>query len=273
MASGGYWVQLDVRPVRNLRPHEETIESSTREMVALLTKDGIQKDPIIIDGTTGVVLDGMHRLSAFGELGLEYAVCCPVDYQSPSISVGRWLRVYKCSGKERPRDLAEDVGLTRSSGVSEALGLLDRKEVSAAVLAGGKAYFPPQQEGSVDGFKILKAADAAAQSRKWERTFAGEEELENHTGNPSEAVLLVRRFGKDEVLSAGIKGRLFPCKTSMHTVDPRPVAVNVPLAELKSGAKETVTKRMFDRHFEMLPADSVYEGRKYKERLLVLSGK
>ena len=273
MDNGGYTVQLDLRPVRNLRPHEETIESNTREMVALLKKDGIQKDPIIIDGTTGVILDGMHRLSAFVELGLEYAVCCPVDYQAPSISVGRWLRIYKPQGKERPRDMAEDVGLTRSANVTEAIGLLDRKEVPAALMANGKAYLPPQRAGSDEGFKILKATDAAAQSRKWERTFEGEEELEKHLGNQSEAVLLVRRFGKAEVLNAGIAGHLFPCKTSMHTVDPRPVAVNVPLSELKSGSKETVTKRMFERHFEILPAESVYAGRKYKERLLVLSKK
>lgn len=242
-------------------------------MVALLNKDGIQKDPIIVDGTTGVILDGMHRLSAFAEMGLEFAVCFPVDYKASSISVGRWLRVYRFSGKERPRDLAEDLGLTRSGSVTEALGLLDRKEVPAAVLASGKAYLPPQRGGGDDWFKMLRAADTAAQSRKWERTFAGEEELENHVGNQSEAVLLMRRFEKDEVIRAGIAGRLFPCKTSMHTVDPRPVAVNVPLAELRSGSKETLTKRMFERHFAMLPSNSVYEGRKYKERLLLLSGK
>ena len=57
---------MDLRPVPKLRPHEETIESNTREMVAQLKRDGAQKDPIIVDGATGVVLDGMHRLAATG---------------------------------------------------------------------------------------------------------------------------------------------------------------------------------------------------------------
>lgn len=266
-------IQLDIRPVHKLRPHEETIESSTKEMVAIIGKDGVQKDPIIIEGTTGVILDGMHRVKAFAELGIEYAVCCPVDYQAPSIKVGRWLRVYKCPGKERPRDLAEELGLTSSGSVAEAIGLLDLKEAPAVAFTGGKAYLPKQLGSDQDGFKILRAADTAAQSRKWERTFVTEDELDNHSGSATELALLVRRFGKNEVLDAGIKGRLFPCKTSMHIVDPRPVAANVPLEELRAGSKETVSRLMMERRFETLPPESIYEGRRYKERLLVLSAK
>jgi hypothetical protein len=273
LANGGDWVQLDLRPVRELRPHEETIESNTREMVAQLKKDGVQKDPIIVDGSSGVVLDGMHRLSAFKELGIGYAACSPVDYGSENISLGRWLRIYKSSGDNLLRDLANGVGLTLGCTVSEALRRLDEGEAQVAALGAGNAFLPPKPGKIDDGFALLRKADDFAQSRRWERTFAGEEELESHARKPSEVVLLVRRFEKTEVLKAGMAGRLLPCKTSKHIVDPRPVAVNVPLDELKIGSKKTLTKRLEGRPFKMLPPDSLYEGRKYKERLLLLSGK
>lgn len=273
MANGGFGVQLDLRPVRKLRPHEDAIESNTREMAAQLRRDGIQRDPIIIDGDSGVVLDGMHRLGAFIELGIGYAACHPVDYGSPNITVGRWLRVYRAPQGGRPRELAEAAGLTRSRMASEALRSLDGREVQAAAFTGGSALLPPVSGNIEDGFAVLRNADSFARSHEWERAFVGESELEAHSNDESEVVVVVRSFGKEEVLKAGMVGHLFPCKTSMHMVDPRPVAVNVPLTELETGSTETLSRRLSENRFELLPPGSAYEGRRYKERLLLLSGR
>lgn len=271
MARGGYGVRLDLRPVSALKPHEETIESNTRDMVSQLQSDGVQKDPIIVDGSTGVVLDGMHRLSAFRRLGIAFAACSPVDYGAANISLGRWLRVYRCSGNDGPTDMIEGLGLTQKSAVAEALGLLDRRETHAAAFAGGSAFLPRESADIEAGFTILRSADAFALSRKWERSFVGEEELSGHSHAPSEVVLAMGRLDKGDVVNAGISGRLFPCKTSMHFVDPRPVAVNISVEDLKIGSTRTLDRLLGERRFEELPPNSVYEGRRYKERLLLLS--
>ncbi|MDG6898766.1 MAG: hypothetical protein JRN24_03400, partial [Nitrososphaerota archaeon] len=61
------------------------------------------------------------------------------------------------------------------------------------------------------------------------------------------------------------------CKTSMHLIDPRPVAVDFPVAELNEATSRSLEERLRGRGERLLPADSVYEGRRYKERLLLLN--
>ena len=56
---------LAVKPVSILRPHEETIPEHVRGLTAEMKRDGVQRDPIIIDQDTATDLDGMHRLAAF----------------------------------------------------------------------------------------------------------------------------------------------------------------------------------------------------------------
>jgi hypothetical protein len=262
---------LDLRPVKSLRPHEETIDSNTRDMVSQLQSDGVQKDPIIVDGATGVVLDGMHRLSAFSSLGVAFAACSLVDYGAPNVSLGRWLRVYALSGTKAREEFLDEVGLKKESSTSEAIRMLERREAPAAAFASGTAFLP-HEVGNIDmGFKILRRSDDFAQSRKLGRSFVGEDELAMHAQSSSELVIAVGRLDKGDVVGAGMSGRLFPCKTSKHFVDPRPVAVNMPIDELMTGSRKTLDKLLTEKRFEALPPNSVYEGRKYKERLLLLS--
>jgi len=162
------------------------------------------------------------------------------------------------------------VGLTTEVRTSDATDLLNRREASAAGFANGSAFLQQESKDIVAGFSLLRSADVFAQSRKMDRSFVGEEELSNHAQGSSEIVLATGRLDKGDILNAGISGRLLPCKTSRHSVDPRPVAVNIPVDELRTGSKKTLERLLSERRFEELPPNSVYEGRKYKERLLLL---
>jgi len=57
-----------------------------------LRRDGIVRDPIIVDIKSCVVLDGMHRLAALRELRCHCVPVCAVDYLNPSVTVGLWYR-------------------------------------------------------------------------------------------------------------------------------------------------------------------------------------
>lgn len=266
-------IRLDLRPVSSLLPHEETIETSTREMIAQLKVDGVQKDPVIVDATTHVILDGMHRLSAFKFLGIDYIVCSPVDYHSKEIRLERWLRIYGPTDGAGATLMMKELGMTAKCPPSEALSRLDRLEASAAAFASGLAFFRPGDHSLEEGFATLKAADELAGRSGLRRSFASEEELTQRATSRSEVALLVARFRKEDVLRAGLEKRLFPCKTSMHIVDPRPVGVNIPLVELENGSRKTVAERLSAGPFEVLPPNSSYEGRRYRERLLLLSAR
>ena len=262
---------LSVKPVSVLRPHEETIPEHVRGLAAEMKRDGIQRDPIIIDQDTATVLDGMHRLAAFGALKIEKAVCCSVDYTSKAVSVGRWARVYAMGKVDSAAEILGPWGVTQRATLAAAFDALDNRDVGLAVLTPNAAFLPQRKMDLAGAIDTIEALDSLAAERRWERKFVPEDDIDVPLQSERNLVVLVRRLGKDDVVSAGRSGKLFPCKTSMHRIDPRPVAVNFPLAELDGATTASLRKTLGDGEGQLLPPDSMYEGRRYKERLLLLS--
>jgi len=262
---------LGVKPVSTLRPHEETIPSHVRGIASEMKRDGVQKDPIIVDQESLTVLDGMHRLAAFSELGMENAVCCAVDYASSAVKLDRWARVYLLpEGQSLPEILGQS-GLTRRSTLAQAFDALEGRDVGLALLTPDSAYLP---EGNLElgrAMEIMLDFDGMASAAGWKRDFVSQDEVDIPLQSERSIVLLVRKLRKDDVVNAARSGRLFPCKTSMHIIDPRPVAVNFPMAELNGATSASLRKRLEGVHEQLLPPGSLYEGRRYKERLLLLN--
>ena len=268
MAKAGFI--LAVKPVSILRPHEETIPEHVRGLTAEMKRDGVQRDPIIIDQDTATVLDGMHRLAAFLALEIENAVCCSVEYSSKSVSIGRWARVYTVPNRDSAEEALGRAGMTRRVTLARAFDALDGKEAGLAVLTSNAAYLPGERmelDGAIDA---IEGFDRRSEALGWGRKFVPEDDIDVPLQSDRNLVVLVRKLGKDDVVAAGRSGKLFPCKTSMHLIDPRPVAVNFPLAGLNGATTAGLREALAGRNERLLPPNSTYEGRRYKERLLLL---
>lgn len=262
---------LSIRPVTSLLPHEQIIASHVRRLSSEIARDGVQKDPIIIDGDSSVVLDGMHRLAAFSELHVENAVVCAVDYSSKNVTLGRWARIYTSPERSLGADLLDALGGLSRTSLSSAFSALEKKETGWAMLTSEAAYLP---EGSVPieaAIARVKSIDGIAEANGWERRFVAEDEVDVPLQDERNVVVMMRRLGKDDVLNAAKTGRLFPCKTSMHVIDPRPVAVDFPISDLNKATPQSLQERLKGREGRLLPSDSQYGGRRYKERLLLLN--
>jgi len=252
-----------------LRPHERTIPRHVDKIAAEIVRDGIQKDPIIVDEDSGAVLDGMHRLAAFEKLGFDKAVCCTVPYSSRSVSVSRWARSYRAPKGVDMAAVLRGIGGFSKATLTESFEALDGKKSGVAAFTGGVAYLAVGDGDLSAAFSKVDALDLASEGGGWVRKFVPEDEVDIEMQDPATVVALVRRITKDDVVTAAKTGRLFPCKTSMHSIDPRPVSVRYPASDLKkeaperSGAFEGVGA-------EIMPPGTFYEGRRYKERLLVL---
>ncbi len=271
MTLEGTGVRLDVRPISSFLPHEETIPSRVERIADQLSRDGVQKDPIIVDGESDAVLDGMHRLAAFERLRIVRAICCTVDYRSKSVSLHRWARAYSSARLNDMKRSLVDFGMTRPSSISEAYERLEARTCGLAAFASSNVYLPATELGLQKALGIVRKLDAAAQVAGWKREFVPEDELDLALQDPDTVVILLQRLRKDEVVSAARTKRFFPCKTSMHTVDPRPVAVNFPIRELEALTGGELRRRLAESKSELLPPNSVYGGRRYKERLLLLN--
>lgn len=262
---------MDVRPISSLLPHEETIPLHVERIASEVKQEGIQRDPIIVDAESGAVLDGMHRLAAFARLGLEGAVCCPVDYASKSVNLHRWARVYSSDGRRDLRQALLDAGISRMSTLSEAFGSLDARKCGLAALSSQRVLLPAAPIDLQGAFAVVRAMDAIALELGWKREFVPEDDVDVALQDERKTVVLVQRLGKDDVVAAARSGKLFPCKTSMHTIDPRPVAVNVPIERLGSMTGPQLRKQLQFSGGKLFPPGTYYRGRKYKERLLLFN--
>ena len=260
---------LGIKPVSVLLAHEETIPAHVDGLAAEMRKDGAQKDPIIVDREANTVLDGMHRLAAFESMRIRSAVCCAVDYSSKAVTLGRWARVY-ATGAAGATELLGRVTLTRRATFEEAFRALEGREYGLAAFTSGGAFLPAGRMDLTSAIEAIERVDGDHESMGWRRSFVPEDEIDVPLQSDENLVLLARRLGKDDVVAAARSRKLFPCKTSMHRVDPRPVAVNFPLQELDGGAADALREALSGREERVLPAGTYYEGRAYKERLLVL---
>ena len=262
---------MDVRPVSSLMPHEETIPAHVERIASQIEREGIQRDPIIFDAETQTVLDGMHRLAAFARLGLEYVVCCPVDYSSKMLDLNRWARVYTPHDSKEMNKALFDAGISKRNTLLEAFTALNERRGGLAAISSRDVLMPAAPTDLDGAFAMMRALDEIALKSGWKEEFVPEEDVDVAIQEERRVVVLVQRLGKDDVVKAARNKKLFPHKTSMHAVDPRPVAVDVPIEKLKSKAGAQLAEQLRLPEGKMLPPGSVYQGRRYKERLLLLN--
>jgi hypothetical protein len=267
--------KVDVRPVASLLPHEETIPYQTEKLADQMRRDGAQKDPLIVDYETRTILDGMHRLDALKKIGAENVICYLVDYSSKSISLERWVRVYEASGDRNKQRLLEGLELDQRVRLSEVFDIVEKKKNSCAILTSSSCYVPRKSAPDLaTALSFVRKVDGVAKSLRWRTAFVAEDEIDVALQDPSSILVLTPRLTKQDVIDAARSGRLFPWKTTKHVVDPRPVGVKFPLFELMkpSPPRHVLEEMLKERKGTLLPPNSFYEGRRYKESLLFLGG-
>ena len=72
---------------KNLKPHEMVDRKHLSSVMGDLIRDGVLREPVIIDRETKIILDGHHRCEALKKLGFSRVPVFPVDYSSPEIEV------------------------------------------------------------------------------------------------------------------------------------------------------------------------------------------
>jgi len=267
--------KIGLRPVASLLPHEETIPAKSEKLYLDMKKEKIQRDPMIVDYESGTVLDGMHRLSAFKKMKAEYAVCHLVDYSSPSVTLERWLRVYKVGRKELVPSILENLGLSQKVPLTDIFDLVEKREVALGVIAPDGCHVARADGPAVaSGFALVRRLDSVFSTMGWGMSFTGEDEIDVATQDSKNMVVLTPKVNKQDVLNAARSGQLLPWKTTMHVVDPRPVAIDFPLADLMkpSPPSSELEALLREGGRKLTPPDTIYKGRRYKERLLVLRG-
>ncbi|MFG6455775.1 transcriptional regulator [Roseateles sp. BYS96W] len=81
---------VSIRPVHALRPSECVDQAKVIELADTVRCKGHWTQPVPIEASTGLVMDGNHRLQVAQLLGLRYLPCVPLRYDDPRVSVACW---------------------------------------------------------------------------------------------------------------------------------------------------------------------------------------
>jgi len=258
--------------------HEETIPDRVAELKQSIIEDGVVKDPIIVDTSSHVVLDGMHRVAALRELHCLYIPVCEVDYADPSIRVGVWYRAL--SGRV---DLSQLASALSASGIKIVKAPADVSTVAEnsplAVVSANGEYL------RMDGigwqvYEILKVAERCVRELGFSVGFETESDaLKRLISRKIDAIITLPKIDKALVREAGLSGRLLPHKVTRHIIPARPLSVNAPLKMLT--AKDTTLKETNEKFVSSLqtrrmtqrPSGTVIEGRRYEEETFIFHSK
>ena len=273
MRVGSRLVEVDLRPIGSVLPHEETITDLSSRLSDQIRADGFQRDPIIVDRENHVVLDGMHRLRALKELGARHILCHLVDYSSPEIRLERWARSLKGVKRESLAEILKESRIDRRVSLKEAIELVDGRSTPVAVLTSGSCFVASSSFRSLaETFELVRGLDEASRAMGLREDFIEEEIIETAIPNPGSVVILTPRVEKKEVIAAAKSGRLFPHKSTMHVIGIRAVGVNYPLSELQEEepSQEVRASKLEGARGSILDPPVTYFGRRYWEKLLVV---
>ncbi|MGA2665227.1 MAG: hypothetical protein ABSF83_09810 [Nitrososphaerales archaeon] len=244
-------IRLEIRPLSELRPHEETVAGLSERVLRALEKDRVQRDPVIVDGSSGTILDGTHRVEALGRAGARSALTFVVDYRDPGVRLFRWFRVVRVGERGKAMEVVRELGLERVGPPSEAGGSPLRVVVSGAesyAIGGATAGLEEQLE-------LVRRFDAACAERGLRVEFLDEVPAAPRGSSAGEPVLALvpPSLSKDDVLRAGAEGRPFPPKSTLHVFPYRPLGVRYPVEDLRAG-RDVLQELLGDRSPRMLGA-------------------
>lgn len=255
---------IRILPLNSLLPHEKVIEEGVEKLRNEILSDGIQKDPIIVEKDTFVVLDGTHRLNALKMIGIEYAVCYLVPYSLGGIRVERWARVVSHE-KKMIHHLLDALSLRQSISFENAFRLSENKGV--AFFAGGSCY-GKEFLSVLEAYSFVEKIEKTSKIMGWRVEYLPEDEIDIAI-RKGKLVILGPRLRKQDVVEIAKRGALLPPKTTHHIIDPRPVSIRYPIEKLRAWREEPA--KLINQEPKILPPESVYEGRRYKESLIVLN--
>lgn len=275
-------LKLTIVEVDKLYIHEEIIPDMLRRLVESIRRDGVFRNPVIVDEKTLVVLDGMHRVAAAKELGLKYIPVCLVDYMNPSIGLYSWARVIKSRRRATREDYSSIVIDTIGKlgyrfvsipGIDEAKVMLSRRELVAVVFAEKSMLGVKTRSRDIKAiYDDLKRIEEALSYRGFLVEYHTENDaLKLVESGEAVAALMPPAITKEEVINVALSGRVFTHKSTRHVIPARPMNIDVPLSHLTGELPlEEANKFLIDslsrRKLKVLPPGSVID-RRYEEEV------
>jgi hypothetical protein len=82
--------QIVLRPLCDVLQSEQVDPANVKMLSESIIRAGYWREPIIVERSKGIVMDGNHRLNVALQLGLKRVPCIQLDYADPRVRVRHW---------------------------------------------------------------------------------------------------------------------------------------------------------------------------------------
>lgn len=82
--------QIALRPLCKVVQSEQVDPANVTLLRESIARAGQWLEPIIVERSQGIVMDGNHRFNAALQLGLKRVPCIQLDYADPRVCVWHW---------------------------------------------------------------------------------------------------------------------------------------------------------------------------------------
>lgn len=263
-------LNLSVVHIDELQLHEHVVEEHVNRLETAIKRDGELRDPIIADAESGVVLDGMHRLTVIERLGYDAIPVCAIPYSDASVTVASWVKVYEPPALEAIRNTAHELEIP----------LVAQGTNNGQRHAGGRPMIVTSDERlhlDIDRGELgvylptLNRFFARLLEQGHEPELVADSEFDSTVADQTIAIVQPT-VDKELVIHAARTGARFPPNTSRHVIPTRPVGVDIPLSLLDNPIEEAnrhLIELLTDRTVTIVEQGSVHDGRAYEEELVV----
>ena len=262
-------IALEIRAISDLRPHEETVRGLSERLSAALVRDGVQRDPVVIDGVSGTILDGSHRVDALRRVGAKSALVHAVEYRDPEVRLFRWCRVVKGADRATIARIVSRLGLEGRGtvGPGQLAGVTDAglRMIYRGEAFGGRPARLEEELQRVRGF------DRIVMEKGWRVEFIDEARVAAAGAarlRGGDLFLIPPRISKEDVLRAAKDRALLPPKSTLHVFPFRALGVNYPVEDLRAG-RDILDSLMKSRRAKLIEHPLALQGRGYREVIVV----
>lgn len=135
---------VSVKPIDFFQASEEVDEAAVASLVHTILESGVWKAPVPVEASSGIVMDGNHRVRAALLLGLRYLPCVLLRYDDSRVTVHDWKAGTVFDVEEIRRKVGNRQLLAYKTTRHSFNPPLPRSEIPLALLIGADAR--PQEE-------------------------------------------------------------------------------------------------------------------------------
>jgi hypothetical protein len=279
ISHNGLTLEIRCLDLEDVHIHEEIIPDILNRLADSIVNDKILRHPVIVDASSHVVLDGMHRVAAMKMIGCKRIVCCLVEYMDKRIIIGRWYRAVIGAAADKARFLLDETMIPYAECSRSCQELVDAGKAEAAVETPNAHIFVPSSgRGLIEAYRTVKRIEEIFKSHGCAIDYYTEADaMAQLKEGKVDAVLMTPLTDKATVVAEALRGNVFVHKATRHIIPARPLNVNIPLELLKSSelsldaVNSTVSEILRGRVLTSFPANSLIDGRRYEEETFVFS--